>query len=29
MRKRYWEENDGTYILSYGIGGVVGIEITE
>ena len=29
MRKRYWEENDGTYILSYGIGGVGGIEITE
>lgn len=29
MRKRHWEENDGTYILSYGIGSQGGIEITE
>ena len=27
--KRYFEQNDGTYILAYGIGGHGGIEITE
>lgn len=29
MRKRHWEQNDGTYILSYGIGSQGGMEITE
>ena len=27
--KRYFEQNDGTYILAYGIGGQGGIDITE
>ena len=27
--RRYFEQNDGTYILSYGIGGANGIDITE